>query len=321
MQSSTKPISISVRLYLLIIAFLLPGCLPDNNKVIDTKSTLLPFTDSAVPEGISGWVVYSAITDNKTYEKNIFLKNLDTDEIVQLTKSGNNSEPKWSPDGEKILYLTWTDENQYDINIMDKAGNNRKELLSTVANERMANWSPDGKNIVFVSDSDGGDDIYVMNLETMDITQLTNFPGKKLFPSWSSDGYQIAFVSSEKVDRLQIFSMDINGENVQQLTAFNLDNFDKEPVWCPDDSCIIFTRLAGPAKLMFLDLNTMNVSYLLNDAFKTDENIQPDEGRPSLSPVRGYLTFSVRGMFYAMNLNTKEIFPLNIQALDLSLYP
>ncbi|HQF63783.1 MAG TPA: hypothetical protein PLT26_14890 [Anaerolineaceae bacterium] len=298
-----------------VTVLMLVGCLPE------IEPTLSIPENSIITSDISGWVVYSAFKDNQTSEKAIFLKNLDTNEIVQLTDSGSNSKPEWSPDGEQILYLSWTDTNQYDINMMDKVGNNQKELLSTPANERMARWSPDGKNIVFVSDADGSDDIYMMRLETLDITRLTSFPGEKLFPAWSSDGSRIVFVSSEKDGRQQIFSVYINGENIQQLTKFDLDHFDMEPVWCPDDACIIFTRLDGPARLMFLDLATLTESYLLNGGLEINGSQQYDEGNPDISPVRGYLTFSVQGIFYAMDIETKTILPLNIQALDVSLYP
>jgi len=300
---------------------------PSPTKPYVISSPQTPFT-TLPPEAVlktyhvSGWVVYSIFSDSKKSTEKILLTNLDTNETIQLTNSGSNNAPKWSSDGNQILFLSWTEKNHYDIYIMDKDGSNQKPVLSTFANERMASLSPDSKKIVFISDKDGNDEIYTFNLETQIISRLTNSLVNESFPQWSSDGNQIAFISSkDTTGRLQVFTMKANGTNIKQVTAYNLDNFDKNPIWCPDDSCLIFTRLAGPAKLMFLDLKTMEVTPLLKDIFQANSDTKIDEGQPSQSPVRGYITFSINGVFYAMNMKNREIYPLNIEALDLSLYP
>jgi dipeptidyl aminopeptidase/acylaminoacyl peptidase len=54
-------------------------------------------------------------------------------------------------------------------------------------------YSPDGTRIVFVSDRDGDGDVYVMNADGSDVTQLTDTPLHEQFPSWSPDGTHVAF--------------------------------------------------------------------------------------------------------------------------------
>ena len=53
--------------------------------------------------------------------------------------------------------------------------------------------SPDGSKIVFVSDRDGSDDLYVVNLVTGAVRQLTNTNSSEADPSFSPDGRQIVF--------------------------------------------------------------------------------------------------------------------------------
>jgi hypothetical protein len=72
-----------------------------------------------------------------------------------------------------------------------------------------------------------------------------------------------------------------------------------------------------PAKLMLIDLNTMEMTSLLGDS----ANVQGDEGWPARSPVRGFITFAVMEKFFAIDMKTKETYPLEIQGLNLSLYP
>ncbi|HEX8245110.1 MAG TPA: hypothetical protein VF541_16485 [Longimicrobium sp.] len=49
-------------------------------------------------------------------------------------------------------------------------------------------WSPDGKTLAFVSTRGGGVDIYLLNVASGAVTQLTSGPGSKSQPAWTADG-------------------------------------------------------------------------------------------------------------------------------------
>lgn len=282
-------------------------------------------TSKATPEltadHISGWVVYSKAISSESTVVQIFLKNLDTGEVTQLTNSGNNDWARWSPDGSQILFTSWTEENRNDIYLMDKDGKNQIPIIATNANEVLPDWSPDGKKIVFISNQDGNDEVYLMDLITKEVKKLTDTTKFAYLPTWSTDGKHIAFASStDGVGRSQIFIMNSDGTNIRQITNYDVDNFDGDPVWCPDDTCIIFRRDEGGVgtRLLLLDLNSQITSPLLGNVFKSDL-IQV---LPARSPKRGYITFIVDDVSYAMDMKTKEIYPLDVKgALDISLYP
>jgi TolB protein len=46
-------------------------------------------------------------------------------------------------------------------------------------------WSPDGKRIAFVSDRDGGDDLYVMRSDGTNVVKITNGQVDVDTPTWS----------------------------------------------------------------------------------------------------------------------------------------
>jgi Tol biopolymer transport system component len=329
----------------LLVYIVLAGCTPVNNttafpmgesdvaKTLTTPSNTpkvrIPVATPApmlMASDISGEVIYSAI-DSDTATEQIFLKNLDTDHIIQLTRLGINTNPIWSPDGSQIMFSSWTEKEKYNIYIMNKDGSSKIPIMATSANEREADWSPSGDEAVFVSDKDGNDEIYKINLDTRTVVRLTDTPiYDEAFPHWSPNGNNIAFVSSKDGGPLQVYVMDANGSNVKQVTNSHEDDLDRDPIWCPDGSCIIFTRLLS-SKLIVLDLNTGDTAPLLGDIFKSkDETSINEEGFPARSPVRGYVTFAIYGkfndsIFYAMNMATRKIYPLKVQARSLSLYP
>lgn len=272
---------------------------------------------------ISGWAVYSLWVSQDPVVSQIFLKNLDTGEVTQLTNSGNNDRPLWSPDGSQIMFSSWTEENSFDIYLMDKDGKNQRPIVSSLAQEMMADWLPDGNKIVYVLNKEGNREIYVMDIQTQVAIKIPNdsgissefpkwSPGE---PKWSPDGKHIAFLSTTGISNTsQVFIMNADGTDVRQMTGYDL-HYEFSPVWCPDASCIVFAR--DLPKLMLLNVTNKEVTPLLDGIFPS-EKAEFEIGR-SLS--RGYITFLVDGMFYAMDMKSREIYPLDVRAKHLSLYP
>jgi Tol biopolymer transport system component len=331
MLKSSSVISWISFLFLLVA---LAGCVPAsgaNSKSItvtpvasNVQTPLITFTPAPVltTSHISGWAVYSLWVSQDPVVSQIFLKNLDTGKTTQLTSSGNNDRPLWSPDGSQIMFLSWTKENSFDIYLMDKDGRNQRPIVSSPASETMADWSPDGKKVAYVSNKDGSYEIYVIDLQTYFISKMINNSGiSNKFPKWSPgtpkwspDDKQITFVSTTGISNTsQVFIMDADGANVRQMTYDR--HYDDSPVWCPDTSCIIFAR--DLPKLMLLNIKSGDVAPLLVGVFLSEKA----EYAPVRSPSRGYITFAVDGMFYAMDMKSREIYPLNVQAKYLSLYP
>ena len=85
--------------------------------------------------------------------------------------------------------------------------------------------------IAFVSDRDENYEIYVMNADGGNVSQLTNNEAADLLPAWSPDGRKIAFVSGPRGGS-EIYVMNADGGNVINLT--NNEAVDLFPAWRPE---------------------------------------------------------------------------------------
>lgn len=85
--------------------------------------------------------------------------------------------PSWSPDGRYIAYDTLID-GQAEIAMLEIATGEVTRLTNRAGNDLIPAWSPDGKKIAFGGepDSAGNWDLWMVDLETLQITRLTEQP-------------------------------------------------------------------------------------------------------------------------------------------------
>ncbi len=128
--------------------------------------------------------------------------------------------PSWSPDGQEIAFESKrVDENGMEtpgIYVMDTEGHNVRRLTPVKSAYEPA-WSPDGRKIAFVSGRDGHLDIWVMDADGKNPTNLTNDPGRDVAPGWSPDGRRIVFQSYRDGNE-EIYIMDADGSGPRNLT-------------------------------------------------------------------------------------------------------
>jgi TolB protein len=137
--------------------------------------------------------------------------------------------------------------------------------------------SPDGSRIAFAMDVAGNFEIFVMQSDGSQVTQLTNHPGLDLLPSWSPNGQKLVFARTRQdFSGIDIYVMDANGGN-QTLLADNGDN----PRWAPNGRQISFERPAGAGLLglYVLDANGRNLRNLTNNIGDRSAAWSPDSSK------------------------------------------
>jgi TolB protein len=91
--------------------------------------------------------------------------------------------------------------------------------------------------IVFQSNRGGNNEIYVMNGDGSELTNLTNNPADDQAPFWSPDGKRIAF-QSFRDGNSEVYVMNADGSNLTRLTNDPAD--DAVDGWSPDGKKILF---------------------------------------------------------------------------------
>ena len=92
-----------------------------------------------------------------------------------------------SPDGQRVVFDLLGD--LYTIPI---AGGQATRLTSGMAWDAMPRWSPDGQQIAFISDRDGGDNLWLVRADGTGAHKITKEIDNALSsPAWSPDGQYI----------------------------------------------------------------------------------------------------------------------------------
>jgi TolB protein len=117
---------------------------------------------------------------------------------------------------------------------MDADGGNPTRLTDSPGFDGFPLWSPDGRKIAFLTGRDGNAEIYTMNPDGSEQTNLTNTPNAQESVqgdfSWSPDSAQIMF-HTNRDNNVEIYVMDANGDNPTNLS--NNPGIDFASIWVP----------------------------------------------------------------------------------------
>ena len=165
-----------------------------------------------------------------------------------------NSDPAWSPDGERIAYISNHGEDYHITHVyVQEPGSDEPTVVpgSRRANSSVS-WMPDGQSLVFARrqvDPDNNwyyNDLVYANLETGESRALTH--GLRAnYPAVSPDGRRIAFLRNAEgtvnllvmnVDSLSLDSLEgpVDRARIRRVTDFDDGTQFFSPVWSPDGS-------------------------------------------------------------------------------------
>lgn len=207
--------------------------------------------------------------------------------------------PAWSPNGQRIAYVSFEDDNKPSIFIQDLATGRRQQMTNFRGLNGAPSWSPDGQRLAMVLSKDGNPEIYVQNVLTRQLTRVTNHFAIDTEPSWSADGAAL-FFTSDRGGKPQIYQVTL-ATGQQERVTFDGD-YNARCRVSPDGKSLVILnkRPGGNYHIAAQDLKTGNLRIL------SETNL--DES-PTIAPNGAMLMYATRsggkGVLAAVSLDAR----------------
>ncbi len=238
-------------------------------------------------------IVYHAFDENSKKNMELYVVDVDGENRIRLTYSWkDDTNPYFSPDGFQILY-----DSGREISVMDINGNHRKRLSYSFANDALPQFTPDGSQIVFLSQRDGNFDIFKMNADGTNPSNLTNTSYHEYYFRVSPDGNQIIYQMD--VNRWDIGLIGIDGSNFKHLTSDSTENY--HPEFSPDGLKVVYeSRNQSVTDLILMNIaDTSKINLTENFNYVTKE--------PKFSPDGNKIIFHSTYGVYLINVDGSNV--------------
>jgi TolB protein len=237
-----------------------------------------PWPSVALP-GPNGPTRYLTFTGAGPGRDDIYLYDLEHDETTRLTISpAYDRHSAWSANGAWLAF-TSNRTGDYALYVMHPDRTPPTHLAPGAG----PSWSPDATRLCFVSEVNGGPNLYTIRRDGSAMTEIVNRRGigNILWCSWSPDGSHILFtvwIQGQTGNRREIFVVQPDGTGLRRLAIGN------SAAWSPDGQRIAY--MSRDAEIYTIDVGGTNRIRLARDLFWS--------GGPAWSPDGQRIAFTFR---------------------------
>ncbi|MEJ2609708.1 MAG: Tol-Pal system beta propeller repeat protein TolB [Candidatus Thiodiazotropha sp.] len=236
-----------------------------------------------VPGAFATRVAYISSTKQADGTMSVTLNIADADGYNHksiVTSSEPLMSPSWSPDGQKLAYVSF-EGGQSAIYSQGVYTGKREKLTSFKGINSAPAWSPDGTKLALTLSKGGNPDIYIYDLRTRKLKQLTRDYAIDTEAAWSPDGKSLVFTSN-RGGKPQIYRISAFGGSAQRVTFQN--NYNARASFSPDGKLLaLVTQEDGNYRIGVQDLKT-GVLQVLSQG-RLDES-------PSFAPNGSMIIFA-----------------------------
>ena len=255
---------------------------------------LAHYTSDGIYESIAGIkgiastrLLYVNEIKSKKFNSNYRLMLADSDganEKTLLSSSEPIISPAWSPDGQKVAYVSF-ETGLAKVYIQDIATGKRESVLSKDTQISSPAWSPDGKYLSLTLYQDGNAEIYILRLRDKTLTRMTNQFAIDTESSWSPKGNKILFTSGRSGSP-QIYELNLRRLNSKAKRISFEGTYNAKAAYLPNEEGIIFVHRSGDGLFhIAMKYKKENFIRILTEA-KMDES-------PSVAPNGNMVIYGI----------------------------
>lgn len=196
----------------------------------------------------------------------VYIINFDGTEKTQIVKNNaENAGAIWSTDNKGLIYVS-NEEGNFDIYSIGIEGNKKIKLTNDEYFEETLSLSPDGSKVLYSAGQIDNTvfEVFVLDLNNLKISQLTNNMSYGRMPLWAEGGNKIIF-SSDMEGYSEIYIMNSNGTGLKNLTNNDIDDY---LINISSDGYDIFYQAFkedGSTEVLMYDLKSSNIIKILAD--------------------------------------------------------
>jgi TolB protein len=228
-------------------------------------------------------IAYVVVNDKESFPYQLRVSDYDgyNEKLVLRSKQPLMS-PAWSPDGQKIAYVSFQN-GQAEIFIMNIYTGEREKVTSYPRHNGAPRFSPDGKQLALVLSKTGSLQVYTLDLDTRKLTQITRGRSNNTEPFWHPDGKSLVF-TSDRGGKPQIYQVNLSSGSTNRLTWQGSQNLGGQIT--PDGRFLVMVnRNNSGFNLAKLDLETGAMQTLTKTLLDESPSIAPNGGMVIYSSI------------------------------------
>ena len=161
--------------------------------------------------------------------------------------------PAWSPDGQKIAYVSFEDKKPV-VYVQNMADGSRRAVARFRGSNSAPAWFPDGRRLAVTLSKDETSQIYFLNVDSGQITRFSRGGSLDTEPVISPDGRWMYF-TSDRGGSPQIYKASLTGNSISRVTFEG--GYNVSPALSPDGKTMAFVhRRDGRFHVAAMDLGS-----------------------------------------------------------------